>query len=96
MEFDGQQQRKALTAAERVVDHLRAGRGPEAVRAARRAAEFDQIGAFADLPAATDLAAADVEAVGTVGDAAIDAIVAAVGPGPVGVAVEALRSAEEE
>ncbi len=91
--MDGQSQRRALTAAEQAIQALGAGDGDRAVAAARRAAELDQVGAFADLVGAVAVAAADLTASGAVGTAAWDGVAAAVGPGPLAVEVEALRDA---
>jgi len=79
--IDGQQQRKALTAAEQALHALEAGEGDKAIEAAARAAELDQIGLFAALPG---VVAASVESAdgGKVTAAGWRAIAAALGPGP--------------
>ncbi len=93
MTLDGQQQRRALTAAEQAIQALGAGDGGKAVGAAGRAAELDQIGAFAALRSAVDAAAADLESGGAVSSRSWDALAAAVGPGPLAAAVAAARGA---
>ncbi len=90
--MNGQQQRRALTAAEQSIQALGAGDGPKAVTAARRAAELDQIGAFAGLPTAVESAATDLETTGAISDASWDAVAQAVGPGPLANEVAALRA----
>lgn len=89
--MDGHQQRKALTAAERALDALASGEPESARRAAARAADLDQIGAFATLEAAVGSAAAALEAGSAVDDAAWGAVAEAVGPGPLAAKVEQLR-----
>lgn len=91
MAFDGQQQRKALTAVERSVQALAAGRPDDARRAAATAASLDQVGAFHGLVDAVEVAAIDLDRSGVVGDAAWDLVADAVGPGPVAAAVEEAR-----
>ncbi len=90
--MDGHQQRKALTAAERALDSLASGEPQSARRAAARAVELDQIGAFSALEEAVAAAAAALEAGNTVDDAAWEAVAEAVGPGPLAAKVEQLRS----
>ncbi len=68
---------------------LEKGRSHEAIAAAERAADLDQVDAFASLPeAVATFAAASDE--GTVGIDAITALKAAVGPGPLAGRVENL------
>ncbi len=88
--MDGQQQRKALSAAERALEALEKGDGDAARKAAADAAALDQVGAFASLVAAVDLAAADLTAAGRVADAAFAALLEAVGPGPLAARVAGL------
>ena len=88
--MDGQAQRRALAAAERALDALEAGRVDAARSAARRAAELDQIGAFAALPRAVDQAAGDIVANGGLSELSLAALTAAVGPGPLEAAVARL------
>ena len=93
--MDGQQQRRALTAAEQAIRHLGAGNGTKAVDAARRAADLDQIGAFTGLAAPVATAADEVAASGTVTAATWDAIAVAIGPGPLAFLVEEVRSSPD-
>jgi hypothetical protein len=92
MELDGQQQRNALTAAERAVEALGAGAPDRAVSNATKAAELDQIGAFADLPSAVAAALADLEKSGAVSEAGWSAVREAVPPGPLQALVDSLRA----
>lgn len=89
----GESQRRALTAVEQAIRALGAGDADRARAAAARAVELDQLGVYAHLGQAVGLAAADLEAGGTVSDPAWDAIAAAVGPGPLAIEVETLREA---
>ncbi len=91
--MDGQQQRKALTAAERAIDRLVDADGQGARRAAATAASLDQIGAFARLEHAVGAAAQDLERGGTVSAASRNLLLEAVGPGPLQAAVERLAVA---
>jgi hypothetical protein len=88
---DGQQQRKALSAAERAIEHLGRGDAAAARRAADTAASLDQIGAFGGLRAAVETAAGLLDAGGALDDAAWDGVADAVGPGPLAAAVDAHR-----
>ena len=91
MTFDGQQQRKALTALERAVNALAKDDVETAERAAGRAAELDQIGVYSAVPEAIGHIGrlrADGEAVP---DQAWEALLVAVGPGPVAAVVEQMR-----
>jgi hypothetical protein len=90
MRLDGQRQRNALTAAERALAALAAGDAERAKLQAAKAAELDQIGAFADLPGAVAAAEADLATTGAVGDGARTLLRAAVPPGPLGALVDAL------
>lgn len=92
MTFDGQQQRKALSALERVVDALGKGDSVSAVRAANRAADLDQLGVYEALPEAVVAIADHTDAGTPVPDEAWEELLAAVGPGPVAAAVEQLRA----
>lgn len=92
MTLDGHRQRRALTAAEQALEALKNGDGDVAHRAAEEAAALDQVGAFASLTGAVSLATADLAATGRIGDAAVEALLAAVGVGPLTGRVEALRS----
>ncbi len=88
--MDGRSQRRALTAAERALDALEEGRVDAARSAARRAAQLDQIGAFAAFPRAVDQAADDLVENGSFSELSLAALTAAVGPGPLEVAVARL------
>lgn len=90
MTLDGQRQRNALTAAERALVALSAGDGARARLNAAKAAELDQIGAFAALPDAVAAAAEDLAAGGKVGEKARAALRTAVPDGPLATLVDAL------
>lgn len=89
--MDGHKQRQALTAAERSIEHLVAGKPHEAERAAGRAAELDQIGIFSGLVAAVSAAADDLRATGSVDELRVTGLLDAVGIGPLSESVEQLR-----
>ena len=91
MAFDGHQQRKALTALERTVTALSKGDSVAAARAAGRAADLDQIGAYAAVPTAVAVISRHLELGTAVPDSAWDELAEAVGPGPVAAAIEQLR-----
>ena len=91
MAFDGHQQRKALTALERVVTALAKGDTTSALRAAATSADLDQIGAYAAVPAAVAAITQHIDAEVTVPDGAWDTLSSAVGPGPVAAAIDQLR-----
>ncbi|MFH1105566.1 MAG: hypothetical protein V1757_11595 [Actinomycetota bacterium] len=80
--IDGQQQRRALTAAEQALHALEAGEADRATEAAARAAALDQVGLFTGLPAVVSTAAAQIESLGAVSSAGWAAIAAALEPGP--------------
>lgn len=80
--MDGKAQRRALSAAERALDALEMGRADAARAAARRAAELDQVGAFAALPRAVEQAHDDLVNNGSLSELSLAALNAAVGPGP--------------
>jgi hypothetical protein len=88
--MDGHKQRQALTAAERSIEHLVAGKPEAAIRAARRADEFDQIGIFSNLVPAVGAAAA-VRGGARVQADRVEDLLAAVGAGPVAELVQQLR-----
>ena len=92
--MDGQQQRKALSAAERALEALEKGDGDAARRAAAEAAVLDQVEAFAHLVEAVELATADIATAGRVGDAALAALLEAVGPGPLAARAAALGAVQ--
>lgn len=89
--MDGHKQRQALTAAERSIGYLIAGKADDAQRAAARAGALDQVGAFAGLVGAVGLAAADLRSLGSIRPAHVDGLLGAVGPGPLAALVEQLR-----
>ncbi len=89
--MDGHKQRQALTAAERSIAHLVAGRPEEAERAAQRADELDQIGSFSNLVTAVGAAAADVRDAGRVQAEHVENLLLAVGAGPLAELVRQLR-----
>jgi hypothetical protein len=89
--MDGQQQRQALTAAERAIEAV-ARKDPAGARMAiATAVERDQVGLFAALADAVHLAAALLEQEGELTPATWDTIADAVGPGPLQGLVEAVR-----
>lgn len=89
--MDGHKQRQALTAAERALEHLSAGKPDDAERAAARASELDQIGIFSQLAEAVSLAATDLREHATISPDHVDQLATAVGPGPLAALVERLR-----
>jgi hypothetical protein len=88
--MDGQQQRRALSAAESAVRALAAGEAARARAAAGKAALLDQVGAYAGFAALVGRAAAEVEESGAVTEATRDALRDTLGAGPLGAAVEEL------
>jgi hypothetical protein len=80
--IDGQQQRRALTAAEQALHALETGDAERAVEAAARAGELDQAGLFAALTTVVEAAAAEIAMRGMVSAAGWSAIAEALGPGP--------------
>lgn len=90
MEFDGKKQRNALTAAENAVRALASGSADRATANARRAAELDQIGAYAGLAEAVVGAASDLDDAGPTA-AQWDAVAEQLEPGPLSFLVEELR-----
>ncbi len=89
--IDGQQQRKALSAAEQALRALLDGDPERATRAAARASELDQIDRYATFPDAVGVAAAEIAATGSVEGGTVDALLASVGPGPLQALVAELR-----
>jgi len=89
--MDGQAQRQALSAAERALTLLGKGRGADAIEAANRAVELDQVDIFASVPEAV-MRAADELAAGGISAEGWDRLAAAVGPGPLAGLVETLRA----
>jgi len=88
--MDGQQQRKALSAAESALRALAAGETGRARAAAEKAASLDQVGAYGGFAALVRCAAAEIERSGAVTEGTRDALRDALGPGPLAVAVEEL------
>jgi hypothetical protein len=91
MTVDGKKQRNALTAAEQALRALGAGNPDRARANAAKAAELDQIGAFAGFPPAIEDAADRIETEMEIPDATWDALADAVGPGPLAFLVTELR-----
>ncbi len=89
--MDGQQQRQALTAAERAIEALGRGDPAGARMAVAAAVERDQVGAFARLADAVYLAASELEEDGEIGEATWNQLADAVGPGPLQALVEQMR-----
>jgi hypothetical protein len=88
--MSGQQQRKALSAADSALRALAAGEAVRARAAAGKAASLDQIGAYAGFAGLVGRAAGEIEESGAVTAATRDALRAALGPGPLGASVEEL------
>jgi hypothetical protein len=88
---NGKSQRNALTAAERAIQALGSGDPDRAVSNADKASSLDQIGIYAEFPAAVRVAATDIEAGGAVDDAGWDAVADAVGPGPLAYLIAEVR-----
>ncbi len=88
--MDGRKQRQAVTAAEQAIRALADGDGAKAETAARRAITLDQIGLYAGFADAVTEAATELAQRGVV-QAGWDGIIAALGPGPLALEVEALR-----
>ena len=87
--MDGQQQRRALTAAERSIRLAFSGDEEGARRAAATAESLDQVGVYEGL---SDL----IVAVGSPPDAGrLAALTDALGPGPLAVLVESLAAEAE-
>ena len=88
--MDGQQQRKALSAAESALRSLAAGETGRARAAADKAASLDQVDAYAGFVALVRLAAGEIEVLGAVTATTRDALRDALGPGPLAASVEEL------
>ena len=89
--IDGQKQREALSAAERSLHLLDRGALGEAVAAAERAHQLDQVDAFSLLPSAVSRVVGHLEGGEHVPGEAWEALAAAVGPGPLRSHVADLR-----
>lgn len=79
---DGQQQRRALTAAEQALQALQAGDAERARQAATRAAELDQVGVYGRFPDTIAEAADEIETSGKVSPQGWRRLSAVLGPGP--------------
>ena len=90
--MDGKKQRNALTGAEQSLRALAAGDSARARKNAAKAADLDQLGLFADLPAKVAAAADDIETSGVVSSAKWDDLRAVVGAGPLQFLIDELRS----
>ena len=88
--MDGQQQRKALSAAEAALRALAVGEAARARAAAEKAASLDQIGAYAGFAGLVGRAAGEIEAVGGVLPETRRALADSLGGGPLAAAVEEL------
>jgi len=87
--MDGQQQRRALTAAEQALQALVAADAGRATEAAERAAELDQTGAYTALPALVMAAVDEIAGNGHVSVEAWHLIATTLGPGPLAAFAEA-------
>lgn len=90
VEFDGKKQRNALTAAENALRALADGNASRASANARRAADLDQIGAYAGFTDAVLTTTADLDEGGP-SPSQWDAVSAALEPGPLAFLVDELR-----
>lgn len=88
--MDGQQQRKALSAAESALRALAAGEASRARAAADKAASLDQVGAYAGFVGLVSRAAGEIEQSGRVLPETKQALADFLGPGPLAAAVEEL------
>ena len=88
--MDGQQQCKALNAAERAIAYLAPLRSDDAGRGAMLAAELNQIGIFASFPDAVRWAIADMDSGDSISEQTRAVLREAVGPGPMAAAVDQL------
>jgi hypothetical protein len=79
---NGQQQRRALTAAEQALQALQAGDAERARQAAARAVGLDQIGVYEAFPDAIGAAADEIDASGKVSPQGWQRLSAILGPGP--------------
>lgn len=82
--MDGQKQRQALSAAEQALRALIDADASKARRAAQRAAELDQVGAFDAFTGLVTAAAQDIESGGSVTVGSWRALAEALGVGPLG------------
>ena len=91
--MDGHSQRQALTAAERSIEALGRKDAAGARTAIATAVEKDQVGLFAALADAIQMAASELEDTGDLSEATWNTIADAVGPGPLQGLVESVRGA---
>jgi hypothetical protein len=89
--MDGHSQRQALTAAERSIEALGRKDAGSARTAIATAVEKDQVGLFAALADAIQMAASELERDGDLSEATWNTIADAVGPGPLQGLVESVR-----
>ena len=87
--MDGQQQRKALSAAESAIRALAAGEAGRARDAAEKAASLDQIGVYGGFAGWVRRAAGEVETLGGVLPETREALADSLGGGPLAAAVDA-------
>jgi hypothetical protein len=90
---DGQQQRKAFSAAETAIASLGAAQPLKAKRNAHLAVDLDQIGAFTGLPRAVEMGIHDIEQTGAVSGAVWDRLAVLVGDGPLRALIDHQRDA---
>jgi hypothetical protein len=88
---DGHLQRQALTAAERAIEALGRRDHAAARTAIATAVEKDQVGLFAALADAIQLAASELEHGGELSESTWNVLADAVGPGPLQGLVESVR-----
>ena len=86
--MDGQQQRKALTAAESALRALAAGNAERARAAAGKALALDQLGVYAAFAGLVRRAAGEIEQIGGVQPATREALRDSLGAGPLAAAAE--------
>jgi hypothetical protein len=85
--MDGQQQRRALSAAESAIGALASGDAARARRAAAKAAALDQIGVYAAFAGWVQRAAGEIERLGGVLPETKQALADSLGGGPLAAAV---------
>lgn len=90
--FDGQKQRRALTAAEQSLRALGAGNAEKARMAAVKATDLDQIGIYAELAETVAPLADGLDRGEPVPDAGWDRLTEALGLGPLSGLIDELRS----
>ncbi len=90
-EFDGEKQRRALTAAEQALRALGNGDAAKARSRAARAAELDQIGTYASFVDSLAPLADQIEAGEAISDAGWDHLANSLGMGPLSGLIDELR-----